>query len=87
MKTARTIRTLRRTNTNPKSVGFAGYTPTGKRVRTYAKRDKAMKRLAVLAGTKAFQLFTRGGISEIQSIKMLTTYINSSPEVQAAWLK
>ena len=85
MKTARTLRTLRRTNTDPKTVGFLGV-PTGKRVRTLAKRHAAMRRLAMLAGTPAFQRFTRVG-SEIQSIKALTRFLKSGPEVQAAWLK
>lgn len=33
MKTKRTLRTLRRAGINPASIGFAGYTPTGKAVR------------------------------------------------------
>lgn len=86
MKTTRTLRTLRRIGTDPKTVGFTGR-PTGKRVRTLAKRIAAMRRLGLLAGTPAFQRFTRVGISQIQSIKALTHFLKSSPEVQAAWLK
>ena len=39
MKTARTIRTLKRCGIVPSLVGFAGFTPSGKSIRRMERRD------------------------------------------------
>lgn len=86
MKNNRTIRTLRRASIDTKTVGFAGFTPTGKYVRRMARRIRAEKRMLAQLPPKAVQTFFRTSISPRQSVKLATRYLRSHAVVQAAWL-
>ena len=73
MKSARTIRTLRRVNIDPQTVGFAGFIPTGKAVRRLAKTLRLeAKVLALPEGGRTFNLATRQGLSRRETVKLLT---------------
>lgn len=85
MKSNRTIRTLRRAAIEPQTIGFAGYTPTGKAVRSVAKLRRAERRLALAVGSDVFRRFTVNGMTQRASVKALTKYSNAAPVVQAAW--
>lgn len=87
MKTARTIRTLRRVGIPPASIGFAGYTPTGKAVRRYARQRRAENRLLSLLPAPMVQALFRTDIRSVDSIKAGTRYLRSPAIVQAAWIK
>ena len=87
MKNARTRRTLGRVGIRPESIGFAGYTPTGKAVRRHARQQRAEKRLLRQLPTPIVQAFFRAGISQRASIKAGTRYLKSPSIVQDAWLK
>lgn len=46
MKTKRTIRTMKRQGLDPKTIGFVGFTPTGKYIARLAKYLRAERRLS-----------------------------------------
>ena len=86
MKNARTIRTLRRVGIRPESIGFAGYTPTGKAVRRHARQQRAEKRLLTQLPAPIVQALFRIGVRSRVAIKAGTRYLRSPAIVQAAWL-
>lgn len=87
MKTARTIRTLHRACIRPESIGFAGYTPTGKAVRRIARKQRAEKRLLSKLPAPIRQALFRTDVPSRVAIKAGTRYLKSPSIVQAAWLK
>ena len=87
MKNARTIRTLGRVGIRPESIGFAGYTPTGKAVRRIAIKQRAEKRLLGLLPLTMRQALFRTDVPSRVAIKAGTRYLKSPDIVQAAWLK
>ena len=84
MKSKRTIRTMKRCGINPASVGFAGYTPTGKAVRRLAREKTAEKLLLASLPRPMINVFWRSDITARASIKACTSYLRWPPVVQQA---
>lgn len=77
MKSKRTIRTLLRAGINPKRVGFAGFTPTGKHVRRMARTMRAERRLTSElctreGGADLVRAIFKRGVTSIVAVKTAT---------------
>jgi len=87
MKTTRTLRTLRRAGVSPAAIGFAGFAPSGKRVRRIARTNRAARRLLAVLPTPLMRVFFARGITPLQSVRLASQYMAAHPVVQAAWLQ
>jgi len=87
MKSARTLRTMRRAGLSPAVVFFAGFTPSGKRVHTIARTHRAVERLLAALPAQMVRVFFAIGITPLQSVRLGSRYLASPPDVRAAWFQ
>ncbi len=87
MKSKRTIRTLRRAGLDPRHVGFAGFTPTGKYIRRMAHTLQAQRRLIAGmheldgSGTLVREIFARH-VRDIIAVKLATKVLRAARGAQ-----